>query len=265
MFQARSIRKSPSPRYLDSVAARLLGATLFLTKRTPKEQLLEAVAATGKPVILVVLAGRPLELKWAAAHVPAIVEAWRPGEEGGTAVADVLFGDYNPSGRLPVTVPRHVGQLPMYYNYSSSKASWKSEQGYVDMDASPLWEFGYGLSYTSFEYSDLSVQPAEIRPTDSVHVRVRVKNTGEIQGQEVVQLYLHDELASVTRPVKALKGFQKISLEQGESKDAEFVIAPEDMSLLDRSLKRVVEPGRFTVMVGSSSEDIHARGHFDVK
>ena len=153
----------------------------------------------------------------------------------------------------------------MYYNYSPSKAMWKSVRGYVDMDASPLWEFGHGLSYTKFEYSDLRVQPSGIRPTDSVHVRVRVKNTGESQGQEVVQLYLHDVLASVTRPVKALKGFQKISLEQDESKEVEFVITPEDMSLLDRSLKRVVEPGQFEVMVGSSSEAIRARAHFEVK
>lgn len=230
-----------------------------------QEDLIKAVQSTGTPTIVVFISGRPLSIRWPAAHVPAIVEAWRPGEEGGTAVADVLFGDYNPSGRLPITVPRHVGQLPMYYNYSPSKAMWKSVRGYVDMDASPLWEFGYGLSYTKFEYSDLRVQPSEIRPTDSVHVRVRVKNTGESQGQEVVQLYLHDELASVTRPVKALKGFQKISLEQEESKEVEFVITPEDMSLLDRSLKRVVEPGRFEVMVGSSSEAIHARAHFEVK
>lgn len=230
-----------------------------------QEDLIRAVQATGTPTIVVLINGRPLSIRWPAAHVPAIVEAWRPGEEGGTAVADVLFGDYNPSGRLSITVPRHVGQLPMYYNYSASKAMWKSVRGYVDMDASPLWEFGFGLSYTKFEYSDLRVQPAEIRPTDSVHVRVRVKNTGESQGQEVVQLYLHDVLASVTRPVKALKGFQKISLEQDESKEVEFVITPEDMSLLDRSLKRVVEPGQFEVMVGSSSEAIHARAHFEVK
>jgi beta-glucosidase len=141
-----------------------------------QEDLIKAVQATGTPTIVVLINGRPLSIRWPAAHVPAIVEAWRPGEEGGTAVADVLFGDYNPSGRLPITVPRHVGQLPMYYNYSPSKAMWKSVRGYVDMDASPLWEFGHGLSYTKFEYSDLRVQPSGIRPTDSVHVRVRVKN-----------------------------------------------------------------------------------------
>lgn len=230
-----------------------------------QEDLIKAVQSTGTPTIVVLINGRPLSIRWTAGHVPAIVEAWRPGEEGGTAVADVLFGDYNPSGRLPITVPRHVGQLPMYYNYSPSKAMWKSVRGYVDMSASPLWEFGYGLSYTKFEYSDLRVEPAEIQPTGSVHVRVRVKNAGESQGQEVVQLYLHDELASVTRPVKALKAFRKIPLEPGESKEVEFVITPEDMSLLDRNLKHVVEPGRFEVMVGSSSEAIHARGHFDVK
>ena len=230
-----------------------------------QDDLIKAVQGTGTPTIVVLINGRPLSIRWAAAHVPAILEAWRPGEEGGAAIADILFGDYNPSGRLSITVPRHVGQLPMYYNYSPSKAMWKSVRGYVDMDASPLWEFGYGLSYSKFEYSDLRVQPSEVRPAESVHVKVRVKNTGDAPGQEVVQLYLNDMLASVTRPVKALKGFQKISLADGESKEVEFVVTPEDMSLLDRSLKRVVEPGRFEVMVGSSSEAIQARDHFEVK
>ena len=230
-----------------------------------QDELIRAVQATGTPTIVVLINGRPLSIRWAAAHVPAIVEAWRPGEEGGTAIADILFGDYNPSGRLPITVPRHVGQMPMYYNYSPSKAMWKSVRGYVDMDASPLWEFGYGLSYTTFEYSDLRVQPAEVKANESVYVKVKVKNTGGAAGQEVAQLYLNDMLASVTRPVKALKAFQKISLEDGESKEVEFVITPEDMSLLDRNLKRIVEPGQFEVMVGSSSEAIHARAHFEVK
>ena len=237
-------------------------ASLDLTD--PQEQLLKAVVETGTPTVLVLINGRPLSIRWAAAHVPAIVEAWRPGEEGGTAVADILFGDYNPSGRLPITIPRHVGQLPMYYNYSPSKAYWKSVRGYVDMDASPLYEFGYGLSYTHFEYTDLRIQPAEIQPEGSVHVSVQVRNTGDNAGQEVVQLYLHDEIASVSRPVKALKGFQKISLDSDQSKTVEFVLTPEDLSLLDRSMTRVVEPGSFEVMVGSSSESIRARGHFKV-
>jgi beta-glucosidase len=230
-----------------------------------QEALIKAVQETGTPTIVVLINGRPLSIRWVAAHVPAIIEAWRPGEEGGTAVADILFGDYNPSGRLPITVPRHVGQLPMYYNYSPSKAYWKQQRGYVDLEASPLYEFGYGLSYTSFEYSDLRIQPPEIRPAGEVHVTVRVRNSGLSAGQEVVQLYLNDVLASVSRPVKSLKGFQKISLQEGESRQVEFVLTPEDLSLLDRNLTRVVEPGTFEVMVGSSSESIRARGHFEVK
>ncbi len=193
-----------------------------------------------------------------------IVEAWRPGEEGGTAVADVLFGDYNPSGRLPITVPRHVGQLPMYYNHSPSKEFWKGIRGYIDMESSPLYEFGYGLSYTRFEYSDLRIEPRQVRPAGEVRVFIQVKNTGEMAGQEVVQLYLNDVIASVSRPVKMLRGFQKVALQPGESKPVEFILTPDDLSLLDRSLTRVVEPGKFEVMVGSSSESIRARGHFEV-
>jgi len=229
-----------------------------------QEDLIKAVQSTGTPTVVVLINGRPLSTRWTAANVPAIVEAWRPGEEGGTAVADILFGDYNPSGRLSITVPRHVGQLPMYYNHSPSKEYWKSARGYVDMDASPLFEFGYGLSYTRFEYSDLRIQQQEIRPTGDVHVSVQVKNAGDMAGQEVVQLYLNDMIASVSRPVKALRAFQKVSLEGGEAKTVGFVLTPEDLSLLDRSLTRVVEPGTFEVMVGSSSADIRARGHFRV-
>jgi beta-glucosidase len=229
-----------------------------------QEDLIKAVQETGTPTIVVLINGRPLSTRWTAAHVPAIIEAWRPGEEGGNAVADVLFGDYNPSGRLPITVPRHAGQLPMYYNYSPSKAYWKSARGYVDMESSPLYEFGFGLSYTQFEYSDLRIEPRQIPAAGEVRVSVQVKNIGGAAGQEVVQLYLNDVIASVSRPVKALRGFQKVSLQPGETRPVSFTLTPEDLYLLDRNLVRVVEPGDFEVMVGSSSESIRARGHFQV-
>ncbi len=230
-----------------------------------QEQLIQAVQGTGTPTVVVLINGRPLSIRWTAANVPAILEAWRPGEEGGNAIADVLFGDYNPGGHLPITVPRHVGQLPAYYNYGPSKENRKKFRGYFDMDASPLYEFGYGLSYTTFEYSDLGIQPREIRPDGEVHVSIRVKNTGFYRGDEVVQLYVHDLISSVTTPVKQLKGFQRISLHEGQAKEVEFVLTPEDLSLLNREMKRVVEPGTFEVMVGRSSDDILARGHFEVK
>jgi beta-glucosidase len=214
---------------------------------------------------VVLINGRPLAIRWAAANVPAILEAWRPGEEGGNAIADVLFGDYNPGGHLPITFPRHVGQLPVYYNYGPSKESREKFRGYFDMDASPLYEFGYGLSYTTFEYSDLAVQPREIRPDGEVHVGIRVKNTGFYRGDEVVELYVHDLISSVTTPVKQLKGFQRISLHEGQAREVEFVLTPDDLSLLNREMKRVVEPGTFEVMVGRSSDNILARGHFEVK
>ena len=230
-----------------------------------QEDLIKAVYETGTPTIVVLINGRPLSIRWTAANVPAILEAWRPGEEGGTAIADVLFGDYNPGGRLAITVPRHVGQLPMYYNAPPSKENRKKFRGYFDMDASPLWEFGYGLSYSTFEYSELKIEPREMRAGADVHVGIRVKNTGFYGGEEVVQLYLNDEIASVSTPVKSLKGFQKIALEPGQSKDVEFVVKPDDLSLLNREMKRVIEPGTFQVMVGRSSENILARGHFEVK
>lgn len=237
-------------------------ATLELTGL--QEELLRRVVATGTPTVLVLINGRPLALRWSAENVPAILEAWLPGEKGGLAVAEVLFGDYNPNGRLPVTVPRHAGQLPVYYNYKPSKAFSIPRTGYVDLPATPLWEFGFGLSYTTFEYSDLQIEPVQASTADVVTVSVSVENTGRLSGKEVVQLYLRDEISSVVTPVKQLRGFQKIALAPGEKRQVEFVLSSAELSLLDRELKRVVEPGRFEVMVGSSSADIRLRGSFDV-
>ncbi len=186
-----------------------------------QEDLLKAVYSTGTPTIAVLINGRPLSIRWAAENVPAIVEAWMCGEEGGNAVADILFGDYNPEGRLPITFARHSGQLPVYYNYKPSKEYWMEKgwgRAYVDMSASPLYEFGFGLSYTSFEYSNLQITPKEIGPAGEVYVSVDVKNTGKREGSEVVQLYIDDVISSMSTPVKELKGFEKVNLAAGETK-----------------------------------------------
>jgi len=232
-----------------------------------QEDLVEAVHATGTPTIVVLNNGRALSVRWIAEHVPAVVEAWLPGEQGGRAVADVLFGDYNPSGRLPITIPRHVGQLPVYYNYKPSKEYWISEgwgRRYVDMSPLPLWDFGYGLSYTTFEYANLHIEEPKIHPSGEVHISAEVRNAGDRAGAEVAQLYLRDVISSVTTPVKQLKRFEKVALAPGETKTVRFTLGPEDLSLLNRQLQRVVEPGEFKVMIGHSSRDIRLTGSFEV-
>ncbi|MCC6859135.1 MAG: glycoside hydrolase family 3 C-terminal domain-containing protein [Bryobacterales bacterium] len=250
-------RHMGTPRATDGEGSDV--ASLDLTGR--QEELLRAVAAEGKPAVLVLVNGRPLSIRWAAEHIPAILEAWNCGERGGQAVADVLFGDYNPSGRLPITFPRHSGQLPVYYNHMPSKTG----RHYVDMPITPLWAFGHGLSYTQFEYSNLSLSAREIGARGSVQVSADVANTGSRAGQEVVQLYIHDLIASVSRPVKELRGFQKVDLQPGEKKTVRFTLTPDELALYDRQMVRRVEPGAFEVMVGSSSEQIRLRGSFEVR
>ena len=234
-----------------------------------QEDMIRSIAETGTPTVVVLINGRPLSIRWAAEHIPAIVEAWLPGERGGEALADILFGDVDPSGRLPITVPRHAGQLPMYYNFMPTRGGWADGQfnmrRYVDLSGLPLYPFGHGLSYTTFQYRNLRIAPREIRPDQPVGITVNVRNAGNRAGQETVQLYLRDLVSSVTRPIQELKGFQKIRLMPGEEKTVEFQLEPEDLSFLDRQLNRVVEAGRFEVMVGSSSQAIHVRGNFDVK
>lgn len=229
-----------------------------------QQQLVEAVQATGTPVVVVLVNGRALSTRWIAEHVPAVVEAWLPGEQGGHAVAEVLFGDRNPSGKLPVTIPRHVGQLPVYYNHRLSKVR-RSKPGYADMSARPLYPFGHGLSYTQFAYRDLRVAPETIAPAGEARVSVEVANTGSRAGEEVVQLYVRDVVASVSRPVKELRGFRKVALKPGEATRVEFTLGPEDLQFLDRALKLVVEPGEFEIMVGGSSEVIGQRGRLVVR
>jgi beta-glucosidase len=193
--------------------------------------------------------------------VPAIIDAWYSGEEGGNAVADVLFGDYNPGGKLPVTFPQSVGQCPLYYNVKPSGRGYD----YVNMSGKPLFAFGHGLSYTTFEYSNIKIEKPAISRWENTTIQVDVRNSGTRRGEEVVQLYIHDPVASVTRPLMELKGFKRISLEPGEKTTISFVLKPDDMSFLDANLKRTVEPGTFEVMIGSSSDDIRQRGNFTVK
>lgn len=240
-------------------------ATLELTGR--QQELVQAVYNTGTPTVVVLVNGRPLATRWIAKHVPAIVEAWCPGEKGGAAVADVLFGDYNPSGHLSITIPRHVGQLPVYYNYPPSKKYWLENawgKPYVDMDPSPLYCFGHGLSYTTFEYGNLQINPKQTGPGGKIQVRVTVTNTGQRAGADVVQLYLNDPIATISTPVKELRGFRKVWLEPGEATDVHFELGPQELSLIDRHLERVVEPGEFKVLIGPSSDDIVLQGSFRI-
>jgi beta-glucosidase len=222
--------------------------------------LVKAVQATGKPTIVVLMNGRPLTINWIAANTPAILETWFAGTEAGNAIADVLFGDVNPGGKLPATFPRSVGQIPLYYNHKNTgrppDANNKYTSKYLDADWRPLFPFGYGLSYTEFNFTNLQVSAQRIPLNGKLTVSVDIQNTGKRAGDEVVQLYIHDVAASVTRPVKELKGFQRVTLQPGEKKRVEFTLGPEQLSFYDRSMKFVVEAGEFEVMVGANSEDI---------
>jgi beta-glucosidase len=196
--------------------------------------------------------------------VAAIVEVWLPGEEGGNAAADVLFGDYNPGGRLPMSFPEKEGQIPVYYAHKPSGGRSSQWEDYVDGSSKPLFAFGYGLSYTTFEYSDLSITPEKISPDGEVTVEVDVKNTGKTAGDEVVQLYINDIIATIPRPVKELKAFKRISLQPDETKTVEMQVKAESLSFYNLDMKRIVEPGMFKVMIGSSSDNILLEGEFEV-
>lgn len=232
-----------------------------------QEDLVKTVYETGTPTVIVLVNGRPLSTRWIAAHVPALVEAWRPGERGGDAVADVLFGDYNPSGRLAITIPRHVGQLPVYYDYKPRKAYWidNRKRGYVDMPATPLYPFGYGLSYTHFDYSNLSIEPSEMHPAGSAQVSFDIKNTGGRAGTETAQLYIHETTGPVATPVKQLRGFERVDLKPGETKHVTMTLTPEDLQLLDLDMHWRVIPTDFQIMVGRSSADLPLSGLLKVE
>jgi beta-glucosidase len=235
-----------------------------------QEELARAILKTGKPVAAVLINGRPYAIPWLDESANAILEAWLPGEEGGAAIADVLFGDVNPGGKLPVTFPRHVGQLPIFYNHKPSgmKSHWYGD--YVSEKATPLYSFGYGLSYTTFDYSDLSINrmPAveriQANVGETVDISLRVTNTGNIQGDEVVQLYICDEVACVPRPMKELKGYARLTLEPSAFKIVTFALPVDQLAFYDAELNLVLEPGWITVMAGSSSDDIHLTGRFEI-
>ena len=232
-------------------------STLDLLGR--QSELLREIVKTGTPVVLVMIKGRPLNLNWAAENVPAIIDAWYPGQEGGNAIADVLFGDYNPAGRLPVSVPKSVGQLPVYYNQKSP-----APHDYVETDAKPLYSFGYGLSYSAFAYSNANIAVKETGNSVSVKLSIDVKNTGTRDGDEVVQVYLRDKVSSVVIPSKQLKKFLRVNLRAGEQKTVEFELTEHDLILFNNESEWVVEPGEFELMIGASSDDIRLKKSFSV-
>lgn len=235
-----------------------------------QEDLVKAIQATGKPVVVLVNAGRPLIFNWTADNVPAIVYTWWLGTEAGNAIANVLFGDYNPSGKLPMTFPREVGQIPIYYNHYSTGRPAKDEDSknyvsaYIDLKNSPKFPFGYGLSYTKFNYSDLKLSSTKMKNNETIKVSFQLSNVGKVAGEEVVQLYLKDKFGSVVRPVLELRDFQKIKLNAGESKTIEFTIDKEKLSFYNDKLEFVAEPGDFEVMIGASSADIKLKSNFEL-
>ncbi len=232
-----------------------------------QERLAMAVHATGKPVVAVLMNGRPLAVPWLAENVPAIVEAWYLGTQMGHALADILFGDYSPSGKLPVTIPRTVGQVPIYYNHRSTgrppQEQEKYTSKYLDVPWTPLYPFGHGLSYTTFSYGEVRLSASRLRASDSLTVSVEVTNSGRRAGDEVVQLYLRDDVASVARPVKELRRFARVTLQPGESRTVRFTLGMDDLAFYDQRMDRVVEPGTFTVFVGGSSAG-GKEGRFEV-
>jgi beta-glucosidase len=227
-----------------------------------QRELLKALLKTGKPVVLVLFTGRPLALTWEEENVPAILNVWFGGSEAGDAIADVLFGDVNPSGKLSATFPQNVGQVPIYYAHKNTgrplSGPWfqKFQSNYLDVSNEPLYPFGFGLSYTQFGYGEIKLSATEITSSDSVQVSIDVTNHGKRDGSEVVQLYLRDMVGSVTRPVKELKGFQKINLKAGETKNVSFTLGMKDLSFYNSELKFIAEPGKFQVFVGGNSRDV---------
>ena len=232
-------------------------------------QLLQAIQATGKPVVLILINGRPLSVNWADRFVPAILEAWYPGSKGGTALADILFGDYNPGGKLTVTFPKTVGQIP--FNFPCKPSSQidggknPGPDGNMSRINGALYPFGYGLSYTTFKYSDLDISPKVITPNESATVRLKVTNTGKRAGDEVVQLYIRDVVSSIITYEKNLAGFERVHLEPGETKELSFTIDRKHLELPDADMKWIVEPGDFVLMAGASSEDIRLNGTLTVE
>jgi beta-glucosidase len=234
-----------------------------------QQELLEEIYKVNSKIVLVLNNGRPLALPWASEHIPAIVEAWQLGTQTGNAVAQVLYGDYNPSGKLPMSFPRTVGQCPIYYNNYSTGRPTNSEENvfwshYTDVKNTPLYPFGYGLSYTTFEYKNLKVNQSEFNKGEPVKVTIEVTNTGNYDGKEVVQLYLHDEVASIARPVLELKGFELTSLKKGETKTITFTLTDKELGFFNNEGNYLVESGIFKIRVGGSS-DSGLEAQFELK
>jgi beta-glucosidase len=235
-----------------------------------QEELVKAIQATGKPVVVLINAGRPLVFNWTADNIPAIAYTWWLGSEAGNAIADVLFGDYNPSGKLPMSFPREEGQIPIYYNHfntgrpAPNETAFNYVSAYTDLKNSPRFPFGYGLSYTTFEYSDLKLSKNKIKNTEKITVSLNVKNSGKVAGEEVVQLYLRDKVGSVVRAIIELKDFQKIKLNVGETKVVRFIIDKEKLSFYNAALQWIAEPGDFDLMIGSSSADVRLKDSFEL-
>jgi len=235
-----------------------------------QEELIKAIYATGKPVVVLINAGRPLIFNWTSEHVAAILYTWWLGSEAGNAIADVLFGDYNPSAKLPISFPRAEGQIPIYYSHFNTgrPATNDSDRfyrsAYIDLSIYPQYEFGYGLSYTNFSYSNLQLSKAEMKKNETITVSCTITNTGKFTGEEIVQLYLRDKVAQPVRPVKELKDFKKLMLQPGESKIIQFVIDKEKLSFYDDQLKWITQPGAFDVMIGASSSDIRLKSTFEL-
>ena len=226
-----------------------------------QEEMISQLAATGKPVVVVLVGGSAITMTNWINNVSSILDVWYPGETGGNAVADVLFGDHNPSGRLPITFPVFEGQLPLVYNH---KPTGRNDD-YSDLTGQPLFPFGFGLSYTKFEYDNLNFSKQKIKTGESTIVKFRIKNTGNLEGDEVVQLYIRDMVSSVAQPIKQLKGFQRIHLNAGEHKELSFLITPDLLKILNDKMKWVVEPGEFRIMIGASSKDISLRDILQVE
>jgi len=228
-----------------------IGDNMTLNLFSQQEELAKAIVALGKPVIVYLMNGRPLSINFIEQNVPVIIEGWYMGQETGNAAADIIFGDVNPSGKLTITFPKSAGQLPMYYNHKPGAQF----HDYLSQDIQPLFHFGFGLSYTRFQYENPQLENEKIKLNSSTKIKIDVKNIGKVAGDEIVQLYIHDKVSSVTRPVKELKGFQRISLNPGESKTVTFEITPDQLAFHNIDMKYVVEPGEFEIMVGSSSRD----------
>jgi beta-glucosidase len=227
-----------------------------------QENLLRALVKTGKPIVLVLMNGRAMTLPWEDEHIPAILDTWFGGTEAGNAVADVLFGNYNPSGKLTVSFPRNVGQIPIYYNHLNTGRPFhpgdspKFKSDYLDVNNDPLYPFGYGLSYTNFDYSDVILDNKTLKPGGKITASVNVTNSGKVTGKETVQLYIRDMVGSIARPVKELKGFQQITLKPGETRKVSFTISVDDLKFYNNDLKYIYEPGDFKVFIGTNSRDV---------